>query len=180
VLSAGAVIESVGDIAPDFLLGAGVFAEAGLRRDPSSPWLRLTFAFASSSPFAGGSPEAAYLLYIARLSACPVGLRLGPTLGVLPCLEVAGGLIHATPESLPPGIASNGPADVGWGEIGANAVVRWAPGERMYLDASIGAFVPIPGPPTFVLFDTAGNRTTIDQVGRIGPMASLAVGARFW
>jgi hypothetical protein len=93
-------------------------------------------------------------------------------------MEVAGGLIHAQAEQLPPGITGT-PADVLWAEIGASAVVRWAPSERMYVDASLGAFVPVTKAPTFV-FDTSGMQTTIYRVGWIGPMASLAVGVRFW
>jgi hypothetical protein len=49
----------------------------------------------------------------------------------------------------------------------------------MYVDAAVGAFVPVTKPPKFV-FDTPGTQTIIHQVHWIGPMASVAVGASFW
>jgi hypothetical protein len=98
---------------------------------------------------------------------------LEPNLAVLPCAEAGAGLVYASGEA----IAVRQVAYVPWAEVGANAVLRWTPSERVYLDAALGAFVPVVQRPKFV-FDTP--LTTLHEVPWIGPIASLAVGARFW
>lgn len=169
----GAGIESTAAVAPTPLLGAAAFAEIDARRGPASPSLRLTIAFASSSPFAGPSPVADYFLGVARISACPVGFAFSANLGALPCVEAGAGLVHAY--GVPSAIAPE-PKDVGWADVGAAAVLRWAPTERMFVDTAGGVLVAITRP-TFVFEMPHANLQTVPLVS---PMASLSVGARFW
>ncbi len=111
-------------LAPAPLTGGAIFGEIAAGDAVGSPSLRVSLAFASSTPFDGASPSARYTLGVARVAVCPLGFAFRFSLGVHACAALGAGVAHAA------GVAISHPSDanVPWVETTVTAALRWESG----------------------------------------------------
>jgi hypothetical protein len=172
-LDVGVGITVTGAVAPEPLVGAMLFAEAGMASHALfAPSVRVGTAFSPDASFGVPNVGAATFRWTAGfVEACPVRWLAG-ALSFTPCARADAGGLHGQGS----GIAHSTSDTRLWIDIAAMARGRWAPSRAVFIEFEAGALVPL----TRDRFHFAAPDVTIHEAPAVGAMGAVAAGVHFW
>jgi hypothetical protein len=172
----GAIFITSAGLAPDALVGGGVFGELESRAEGwFAPSTRLNLLAQVNGAFR--TREASFVLLAGRFDVCPV--RLGSRrLSLRPCLVADFGAVLA--EAIRPSDVKGILGTEGWFDVGVLLRARWAPDRaRYFVEAEGGVYVPANRAPFDYRYGESGL-AVIDTPWVAGPLGAVAGGVSFW